>query len=133
MIGILNARAGTAARFKDLQSRIGELLALLYKLRDCPIFLAELSDAVLEMANAADGTKDEPGAKDDQTKVQGQEGQQQGHYLVEAVITDVAMSTLSTEKGKANTAVPVRREESAVRFSARSTWILPKMTSSIFG
>jgi hypothetical protein len=51
------------------------------------MFLAELSDAVLEVVNAAEGTVDQPGAKHDQTKVQGQEGNQQGHYLGEAVIT----------------------------------------------
>jgi hypothetical protein len=44
--------------------------ALLYKLRDRPIFLTELSDAVLVMMNAADRTEDQPGAEHDQTKVQ---------------------------------------------------------------
>src|SRR5262249_24262494 len=43
------------------------------------------------------------------------------------------MSALSTDKGKASTATPVRREASAVRFSARSTWISPKMTLSGIG
>jgi hypothetical protein len=43
------------------------------------------------------------------------------------------MSALKTDRGKANTAIPVRKEASAVRFSARSTWISPKMTSSSFG
>ena len=38
------------------------------------------------------------------------------------------MSALRTDRGKANTAIPVRREANAVRFSARSTWISPKMT-----
>ena len=47
------------------------LLALLYKLRDCPIFLAELSDAVLKVMNAADRTEHQPGSEYDQTKVQG--------------------------------------------------------------
>jgi hypothetical protein len=43
------------------------------------------------------------------------------------------MSALKTDRGKANTAIPVRKEASAVRFSARSTWISPKMTLSSFG
>src|SRR5262249_24571019 len=43
------------------------------------------------------------------------------------------MSALSTDRGKANTAIPVRSEASAVRFSARSTWISPKMTLSGVG
>ena len=43
------------------------------------------------------------------------------------------MRTLSTEKGKANTAIPVRKEESAVRFSASSTWMSLKTTVSGVG
>ena len=36
------------------------------------------------------------------------------------------MSALRTDSGKAKTAIPVRREASAVRFSESSTWISPK-------
>ncbi len=43
------------------------------------------------------------------------------------------MRALSTERGKANTAMPVRKDASAVRFSASRTWISPKMTLSSFG
>src|SRR5260370_4745983 len=43
------------------------------------------------------------------------------------------MSTLRTERGKAKMAIPVRREDNAVRFSARSTWISLKMRLSILG
>lgn len=40
----------------------GFLSPLFYKLPDRPIFLAQLSDAVLEVANAVDRTKDQPSA-----------------------------------------------------------------------
>src|SRR5438876_5401882 len=43
------------------------------------------------------------------------------------------MSTLRTDRGNAKTAIPVRSEASAVRFSARRTWISPKMTLSSVG
>src|SRR5439155_21426494 len=44
------------------------------------------------------------------------------------------MSTLRTDRGKAKIAIPVRRAEREVRFSARSTWISPRMRlSSLIG
>src|SRR5260370_16389128 len=43
------------------------------------------------------------------------------------------MSALNAERGNAKTAIPVRREASAVRFSARSTWISPKIMLSGVG
>src|SRR5438552_3135307 len=61
-------------------------LALLYKLRDRPIFLAELSDAELVVVNAADRTVDQPGAEHDQTKVQEQQRHQQWHHGPNIVI-----------------------------------------------
>ena len=45
---------------KDAAGKKTGLFALLYKFRDRPIFFAELSDAVFEMVNAADGTEDQP-------------------------------------------------------------------------
>jgi hypothetical protein len=61
-------------------------LALFYKLPDGPIFLAELSNAVLVVVNPVDRTEDQPGAEHDQTKVQEQQRQQQRHHLLHAVI-----------------------------------------------
>src|SRR5438445_771010 len=60
--------------------------ALFYKLRDRPIFLAELFDAGLVMVNPADRTEDQPATQHDQTKVQKHLRQQERHHLLHAVI-----------------------------------------------
>ena len=82
---VLRVRFWDVGFFYWLRCTAG-LFALLYELRDRPIFLTELSDAVLVMMNAADRTEDQPGAQHDQTKVQEHQRRQHRHHLLHAVI-----------------------------------------------
>src|SRR5215467_7089873 len=74
-LGILNLK------FQILNLKSSFLLltftSSLDELRDRPIFLAEFSDAVLEMAYSTDGTEHQPGAEHDKAEVEQHERKQQ--------------------------------------------------------
>ena len=61
-------------------------LALLNKLRECPILLGQLSDAAIVVVKPADRMVDQPGAEHDQAQVQEQQRHEQRHHLPDAVI-----------------------------------------------
>src|SRR4029453_8055121 len=60
--------------------------SLFYELCNRTIFRAELHDAVLEMANTAHGTEDQPGAEHNQTEIKEHQRQQERQHLVQTVI-----------------------------------------------
>ena len=62
-------------------------LALIDNVRERPIFLGELADATIVMVKAADRPEDEPGAEDDQAKIQEQQWHQQWHHVPNILIT----------------------------------------------